>query len=228
MIIIGVDTGGTFTDFIYKTEEGWGVYKLLSTPHNPAEAVLNGIKHITANLPFQVTHGSTVATNAILERKGAVTALITNKGFEDVIAIGRQNRSELYNLSYQGNPPLIAEDFRYGVNCRIDCNAAEVITFDDKNAKEIVNTIKNSKVESVAICFLFSFLNPEHEIKMKKLLEEINIPVSMSHEILSEFREYERLSTTVINAYVSPKMKRYINNIIEEIGDNPLRIMQSN
>ncbi len=228
MIIIGVDTGGTFTDFIYKDDKGWGVYKLLSTPHNPAEAVLNGIKHIAKDMPFQVTHGSTVATNAILERKGAVTTLITNKGFEDVIEIGRQNRSRLYDLKYRGNPSLVAEDFRFGVSCRIDCNAKEVEKFDDNRAKEIVNMIENSKAESVAICFLFSFLNPKHEIKMKKLLEKINIPVSMSHEILSEFREYERLSTTVINAYVSPKMKRYINNIIEEIGDNPLRIMQSN
>ncbi len=228
MIIIGVDTGGTFTDFIYKTEEGWGVYKLLSTPHNPAEAVLNGIKHITNGKSFQVTHGSTVATNAILERKGAATALITNEGFEDVIAIGRQNRSELYNLSYRGNPPLIAEDFRYGIKCRIDCEGNEIVKFDEKRAKEVVKSIKESKTESVAVCFLFSFLNPSHENKMREFFETINIPVSMSHEILSEFREYERLSTTVINAYVSPKMKRYINNIIEEIDDNPLRIMQSN
>jgi N-methylhydantoinase A len=228
MIIIGVDTGGTFTDFIYKTDAGWGVYKHLSTPKNPAEAVLKGINHIAGNNEFQVTHGSTVATNAILERKGAVTALITNKGFEDVIAIGRQNRSELYNLSYKANEPLIPEKYRFGIICRVDSEGNKVVDFDMVSAEKLVESIKDSEIESIAICFLFSFLNSDDEKTMKELLEKTNIPVSMSHEILSEFREYERLSTTVINAYVSPKMKKYINNIIENIGDNKLRIMQSN
>lgn len=228
MEIVGVDTGGTFTDFIYKSGEKWGVFKHLSTPENPAEAVLGGLKKVLKNENFQVVHGSTVATNAILERKGANTALITNKKFEDVFEIGRQNRSELYNLKYRRENMLVPATLRFGLNCRINVDGEEIEPFDEQEARSIIAKLKQAEVESVAVCFLFSYLNPTHEIQMGELLREAEIPFSLSHKVLSEFREYERTSTTVVNAYVSPKMKRYITYIMQNFGGNELRVMQSN
>ncbi len=228
MIILGVDTGGTFTDFIYKDSEGWKVYKILSTPSNPAEAVLQGINLITRGEPANITHGSTVATNAILERKGAITALITNKGFEDIIEIGRQNRKQLYNLKFQKTRPLIAKDNRFGITGRINYAGEIVEEIDPREIEEIVLQIQERDIESVAVCLLFSFKNKDHENFIGRKLKEAGIFYSLSHEVLSEFREYERLSTTVINAYVSPKMGRYLSFIKDNIGDSKLRIMQSN
>lgn len=228
MLIIGVDTGGTFTDFIYKEGDEWGVHKRLSTPHDPSEAVIKGIKHIAGDRDVQVVHGSTVATNAILERKGVKTALITNDGFEDIIQIGRQNRSELYNLSFCKKPHIVPPELRFGITGRIDHNGDEIEPFSEEKVKNILHKIKESGVESVALCLLFSYLNPEHENRMRNLLSESGIPVSVSHEILAEFREFERTSTTVINAYVSPKMTRYLTKLQDTLGHNPLRIMQSN
>ncbi|WP_022670016.1 hydantoinase/oxoprolinase family protein [Hippea alviniae] len=229
MEIIGVDTGGTFTDFIFKTDDGkWGVYKVLSTPHNPAEAVLEGISHVAKKGKFKVIHGSTVATNALLERKGAYTAFITNKGFEDIIEIGRQNRKRLYDLFYKRDEMLVPKELRFGLSCRVNKDGEIIQQIDDGELEALVKKIEDAKAEAVAVCFLFSFLNPQHELKVKKAISRLGLPVSLSHQILSEFREYERASTTIINAYVSPKMKRYITNIVDEIGNNELRIMQSN
>ena len=228
MVIIGVDTGGTFTDFIYKDAEEWRVHKRLSTPSDPAEAVLAGIRHITGSEAVQVIHGSTVATNAILEKKGSRTALITNRRFEDVIEIGRQNRTRLYDLAYRKNPPLVSRDLRFGIPCRIDRTGAVLEAMDESDIASVIEQVQSAGVESVAVSFLFSFQNPEHERRVGAFLLEKDIPHSLSHEILSEFREFERTSTTIINAYVSPKMKRYIRNITDEIGSERLRIMQSN
>lgn len=168
MLIVGVDTGGTFTDFIFKYNDKWEVYKLLSTPANPAEAVLKGLRQIVDGREAQVAHGSTVATNAILERKGAVTALITNKGFEDVIEIGRQNRKTLYNFFYRKNPALVPAHLRFGVRCRVN-HAGDVIQdLDTVELNEIIKKIKCLNIESVAVSFLFSFKNPIHEKKLGK------------------------------------------------------------
>ncbi|MBI9110746.1 hydantoinase/oxoprolinase family protein [Maridesulfovibrio ferrireducens] len=228
MLIVGVDTGGTFTDFIYKDGNSWGVHKRLSTPHDPSESVINGLKYIAGDRRVQVVHGSTVATNAILERKGVKTALISNEGFEDIVQIGRQNRSELYNLSFCKKPHIVPPELRFGITGRIDHNGNEVESFSEDNVQNILKIIKGSDVESVAICLLFSYLNPEHENRMRSLLSEIDIPVSVSHEILAEFREFERTSTTVINAYVSPKMTRYLTLLQDFLDGYSLRIMQSN
>ncbi len=229
MDVVGVDTGGTFTDFIYKAENGkWEIYKVLSTPSNPANAVLNGIKNIIISNKFKVIHGSTVATNSILERKGAYTAFITSKGFEDIIEIGRQNRTELYNLFYKRNPPLVPKELRFGLKCRVNSEGKVIVDIDDGELEGLVKKIEDAKAESIAVCFLFSYLNPEHELKVERAFERLGIPVSLSHKILAEFREYERASTTIINAYVAPKMKRYIQSLIDGILGNELRIMQSN
>ncbi len=229
MIIIGVDTGGTFTDLIYRDGEGWRVFKLLSTPHNPAQAVLAGLENVAAGRTRHIVHGSTVATNAILERKGVRTALVTNRGFTDVIAIGRQNRSRLYDLHYRREPPIIEEELRFGVRGRILASGEEAEPLDEEAARSVVAAIGRRRAESVAVCFLFAFANPDHERRMAQWLKPLGIPISLSHEILSEFREFERTSTTVINAYVSPKMQGYISDLLDHIGtEDTLRIMQSN
>jgi len=229
MLIIGVDTGGTFTDLIYQDGGAWQVHKLLSTPHNPAEAVLAGLKTAADKAPRQIVHGSTVATNAILERKGVKTALITNTGFTDIITIGRQNRSRLYDLYFKREPHIVGPELCFGVPGRILCSGKEHETFDDHAARAVCRKIKDSGVESVAVSFLFSFTNPVHERRMAQLLEKTGISVSLSHEILSEFREFERASTTLINAYVGPKMQRYLAHLMGELAaKDRLRIMQSN
>jgi N-methylhydantoinase A len=228
-MIIGVDTGGTFTDFVYKDGDKWGVYKVLSTPSNPAQAVLEGLRYLSRGKKKQILHGSTVATNAILERHGAKTALITNKGFEDIIEIGRQNRTRLYDLAYRKEPHIISPKLRFGIEGRILQTGEELNPLDMETAKDIALHLKEHDIESVAVCFLFSYVNPDHEKKVKELLEPSGLQVSLSHEILSEFREFERTSTTVINAYVSPKMQRYIGHLTDNLdaGDT-LGIMQSN
>ncbi|MBW1726353.1 MAG: hydantoinase/oxoprolinase family protein [Deltaproteobacteria bacterium] len=228
-MIIGVDTGGTFTDFVYKEGETWGVYKVLSTPSNPAEAVLNGLNYLAHGRKKQIIHGSTVATNAILERNGAKTALITNKGFEDIIEIGRQNRTRLYDLSFRKAPHIIPSDLRFGLPGRILQTGEELIPLDIRKTETVGERLKDLDVESVAVCFLFSYVNPSHEQKIRELLAPLGLQLSLSHEVLAEFREFERTSTTVINAYVSPKMQRYIGHLIEELGrKDSLGIMQSN
>jgi len=229
MIIIGVDTGGTFTDFVLKEGNRWIIYKVVSTPKNPAKAVSEGLEYVTKGKKKKIIHGSTVATNAILERKGAKTALITNKGFEDVIEIGRQNRNRLYDLAYRKDPQVVSSDLRFGLQGRILHTGEELEPLDVTGAQDIMRRLKELKLESVAVCFLFSYTNPSHEQKIGALCEAIEVPVSLSHEILAEFREFERTSTTVINAYVSPKMQKYIGFLMDELneGDN-LGVMQSN
>jgi N-methylhydantoinase A len=229
MIVIGVDTGGTFTDFVFKDGDRWGVYKLLSTPHNPAEAVLNGLQHIAEAKAKRIVHGSTVATNAILERKGVKTALITNEGFEDIIEIGRQNRSRLYDLAYRKEAHIVPKELRFGVKERTLCTGEILEDLQMEGVKDILQKLRDAKAESVAVCLLYSYLAPSHEKKISELVEALHIPVSLSHDILSEFREFERTSTTIINAYVSPKMKGYVSYLMDALGeDDSLRVMQSN
>ncbi len=229
-MIIGVDTGGTFTDLIFRDASGWRVHKLLSTPANPAEAVLAGLAAISTEAAARnIVHGSTVATNAILERKGVKTALVTNKGFEDILVIGRQNRSRLYDLAFRKEAPIVPDALRFGIEGRILSDGSEADPFAPDQAREIVERIVRSGAESVAVCLLFAFANPAHERAMGQLLAATGLSVSLSHEILAEFREFERTSTTVINAYVSPKMARYITFLLDHLNQNDaLRIMQSN
>jgi N-methylhydantoinase A len=246
MLTIGVDTGGTFTDFTYVHGPDSGTYKTLSTPHNPAEAVLSGLRHILAlrqpgadlcAADLAVVHGSTVATNAILERKGVVTALVTNQGFTDVIEIGRQNRTALYDLHYRRQPHIVPASLRFGVPGRITAEGETLAPFDEAQAARVVERIQASGARSVAVCFLFSFLDPTHERRMGEMLRGLGLPVSLSSDILAEFREFERTSTTVVNAYVSPIMTRYLTDLRRGIGSGSgqaggkgagLRIMQSN
>lgn len=228
MLIIGVDTGGTFTDFTWREGEKGGEYKLLSTPHNPAEAVLSGLRRLAGERLFTLVHGSTVATNALLEKKGARTALITNHGFEDVIEIGRQNRPRLYDLQVSKVPPLVPAELRFGVPGRIDPEGRISEPLTAAALQPLLAQLEQAGVESLAVSLLFAFNNPEHELLIGRRLESLGLPLSLSHQILAEFREFERTSTTLINAYVSPKMDRYLEQIAKESGARVFRIMQSN
>ena len=229
MVIIGVDTGGTFTDFVYKKGKEWKILKVLSTPDNPAKAVLEGLRVIAGEEEKNIVHGTTVATNAVLEKKGARTAFVTNKGFEDTLFIGRQSREELYNLHYKKRPPLVPSELSFGLNCRVSAKGEIVKELDLNEVERLSEELKEKGVESVAVSFLFSLLNPEHEELVERVLKEKGFDVSISSKIVPEFREYERASTTVINAYVMPKMKSYISFLKENLGEkDKFRIMQSN
>jgi N-methylhydantoinase A len=228
VIKIGVDTGGTFTDFIFRKDGRWNVLKVLSTPDNPSKAVLEGLKKIGGE-KRDITHGSTVATNAVLERKGAKTAFITNEGFEDIIYIGRQERKELYNLFYRRPPHLVPPELRFGLKCRVNAKGEIIQDLNEKDISSLAKKLKKNKVRSVAVSFLFSFLNPEHEKMLKENLIREGFYVSVSHEIVPEFREYERSITTVINSYVMPKMDSYLRDIQKNISkDDRFRVIQSN
>jgi len=228
VIEIGVDTGGTFTDFIWRDGDRWGEYKLLSTPDNPAEAVLAGLDRITGGRHCRLVHGSTVATNAILEKRGARTALVTNRRFEDVIEIGRQNRGRLYDFFYHKNPPLVPRELRFGLPGRVDQTGTIIEPLRAAEIDALLEPLAAAGVESIAVSLLFSFANPQHERLVRRGLSRLRVPISLSHQTLSEFREYERTSTTVINAYVSPKMSGYLTVLRERPAEQPLRIMQSN
>ncbi|MBW2623808.1 MAG: hydantoinase/oxoprolinase family protein, partial [Deltaproteobacteria bacterium] len=216
MILIGVDTGGTFTDLV--AQDGQGrirVHKVLSTPDNPARAVLKGLEELPSDFrgAGRIVHGSTVATNALLERKGARTALITTAGFEDVLEIGRQTRPNLYDLTGRRSPPLVSRDLRFGLNERILYDGQVEREPDPEEITGLLARIEQAGVESLAVCLLHSYANPAHEETLRRRAETLGIPVSVSHRIFNEFREYERTSTTVVNAYVAPVMRRYLGDL---------------
>jgi N-methylhydantoinase A len=215
-IRIGIDTGGTFTDFVVARGSRVSVFKVPSTPHNPAEAILTGINRVleeSSQLPTEIVHGTTVATNALLERKGARTALITTAGFEDVIEIGRQARPEIYNFMVTRPAPLVSRSLRFGVDERMAPDGSIITKLNPLQLEPIVEQIAKSQVESIAVCLLFSFANSKHEQQIAKALTGLGIPISLSHKILPEYREYERTSTVAINAYLVPKMSRYLNSL---------------
>jgi N-methylhydantoinase A len=231
MIRLGVDTGGTFTDFVWLDEDGrFVVRKALSTPRDPSVAILDQIASLDLPGSAEVVHGSTVATNALLERKGARVALITTAGFEDVLAIGRQNRPDIYALVPQKRPPLVPAHLCFGADERVTAEGEVLRPLQVAAVNEIVAALVAAGVEAVAICLLFSFLYPQHERLLRQNIEQrlSGIPISLSSELLPEFREYERASTTAINAYVTPIMSRYLTRLGSGLGSRRLQIMQSN
>jgi N-methylhydantoinase A len=227
---IGIDIGGTFTDFVtFNEEEGvFQTYKILSTSKEPALAVLNGLNKVSYGEDSYIVHGSTVATNALLERKGVRTALISTRGFRDVLAIGRQDRRELYDFFASRVKPLVKSEHRLEVIERVDHAGQVVIPLNEDELPQLIEEINGLDVESVAICLLFSFLHPEHEQALAGALRNEGYFVSPSSEILPEFREYGRTSTTVINAYVSPIVDAYLQQLEEKLGVTEFHIMQSN
>ena len=237
--ILGVDVGGTFTDFLLWQDGRIAVHKRPSTPDDPARGVLQGLREIVGSpqepladrQELEVAHGSTVATNAIIERKGARTALITTHGFRDVLVIGRQARPNLYDLSPRRSPPLVPDELRLEADERLDSRGRLLQRLDPSQVERLLDELEAQGVESLAVCFLFSFLNPEHERIVAQAARRRGLLVSPSHEVLPEHREYERTATTVANAYVSPIVSRYLSRLESELrkeGLRRLRVMASN
>lgn len=233
MIRIGVDTGGTFTDLVLLRPDGVAVHKVRSTPHDPSRAILEGITDLCdrdrlAPGDVDVVHGSTVATNAVLERKGARIALLATAGFEDMLRIGRQTRRELYNLRVEERRPIVDPALCFGVPERVAADGSVLTAIDPRDVDALVPQLAAAGVSAVAVCFLHSYQNPAHEIVAAERLEAAGFAVSASHRVLCEYREFERGSTTAVNAYVTPLMAAYLSALEAGLGSGRLRIMQSN
>jgi N-methylhydantoinase A len=216
---VGVDTGGTFTDFVVVKDGTIEIFKVLSTPQQPDAAILQGVERIGLASIKEVIHGSTVATNALLERKGARTALLTTEGFEDVIVIGRQTRPDLYNIFVTRPEPLVPDGLRYGVHERTLYDGSIERYLDREHLQKIVDELGKKNVESIAVSLLYSFANSDHENEILTALQPLGLPVSLSSQILPEYREYERTSTTVINAYLAPLMSRYLLRLQDRLEE---------
>ena len=212
---IAIDTGGTFTDCVWvdKASGRLRMLKVFSTPADPSHAIVDAIHKIAPAGDFILLHGTTVGTNTLLERKGARTALVTTVGFEDAIEIGRQARPKLYDFFFDRVEPLVARDLRFGINERTAANGEILTAPSPRDLDTLVSQINAVNPDSIAISLLFSFANPKNEEAVAEAVRSLNIPLSISHQILPEFREYERTSTVVINAYLQPVMQRYLENL---------------
>ncbi|MEU1259324.1 hydantoinase/oxoprolinase family protein [Streptomyces chartreusis] len=240
---VGVDTGGTFTDVCIYDEEAREliVGKVSSTPRDPGAAVRTGVADVLTGRAGAAlsdvsyfAHGSTVATNALLQERGVATALITTRGFRDLLELERQRRPRLYDLRARKSTPLVSRDLRLEVNERVDHRGEVLTALDDSEVRRHAATIRDSGVTAVSICLLYSFLNPAHEIRIRNILhEELDgVFISVSHEVLPEFREFERLSTVVINSYIGPVMAGYLRLLRTGLIDDGLvvdaKMTQSN
>lgn len=232
--MIGVDVGGTFTDFsVFSTATGeLRHYKRSSTPADPSKAIMSGIAEILSEQeinPADVTylaHGTTVATNALIEKKGAKMGLITTEGFKDLLEIGWQRRPSLYDLRRQKPEDLIPPGMKTEVTERILHDGSIKTPLDENSVRNAVRILKAMGAETIAVCTLFSFLNPVHEDRIKEIIEEEypGVYVSASHDLVSEFREYSRMSTTMLNAYLGPVMKNYVNNFERSVKETGIEI----
>lgn len=226
---VGIDTGGTFTDLIAVGDDGVRTHKVLSTPDDPARAVLQGVRELLADRVADViTYGTTVATNALLERRGAHVVLLTTAGFEDVLEIGRQNRPALYALEPQRVEPLVGRADRIGVAERLDHNGVALVPLTRRELRRVASLLRRRKPDAVAVCLLHAYVDGGHERWLGELADELGIPCTLSHELVGEHREYERTSTTVINAYVAPVMRAHLGQLRDALPAGELRVMQSN
>ena len=226
--VLAVDTGGTFTDVLLLDGGRLRSLKIPSTPSDPADAVLEGIRQLLeeGDGDYVLLHGSTVATNSLLERKGARVKLVTNAGFEDIIEIGRQNRPQLYALVGHRPPPLVSRDDRHGIRGRMGPDGEVLEPLDLAELETLAEHLADA--ESVAVVLLHSYANPEHEEAVASALEPLPVPLSVSVRLLPEYREYERTSTTVVNAYIAPTMSGYLGRLDQESGAERVSIMGSN
>lgn len=234
---IAADIGGTFTDLAAVDSQGvFSTAKTLTTPHDHAQGVLDGLDKLGADLRRTelFLHGSTIAINTVLQRVGARTALITTEGFRDVYEIGRGNRSEPYNLFFGKPEPLVRRRLRREVRERVLADGSVRTPLDTRGASALIEELRDLGVESVAVCLLHSYANPEHELRIGELFEQLwpEAYVTLSHQIMREYREYERSSTTVLNSYVGPVVSRYLDSLSERLTQRGFRgrllIMQSN
>jgi N-methylhydantoinase A/oxoprolinase/acetone carboxylase beta subunit len=224
---IGIDAGGTFTDFVILHDDGRiDMFKLRSDPKSPASVILAGIDRAAGGRRAEIVHGSTVATNALLERKGVRTAFVTTEGFEDLISIGRQYRAELYNLTPAPRQPIVDPAHCFGIDERTLFDGTVLRRPRSAAIKALREKLKRVGAEAVAICFLHAYQNGGNEAEVGRFLGH-RLYVSCSHAVAPEFREYERASTTVLNAYVGPLMDRYLRQL-EKGTRNRISVLQSN
>jgi len=235
---IAIDIGGTFTDYVALDEETGSIIvaKSASTPSNFADGVMECIDK--ASIPLEkvsyIVHGSTIVINALIERKGANTALITTKGFKDVLEIGRCNRTDLYNYYYTKPKPFIPRKYRFEIGERVNKDGEVIIPLNTEQVKEVIKKLKEENVEAIAICFLHSYANSKHEKIVKETIKKSlpNIAISISSELVKEWREYERTNTTVFNAFIKPLTNEYLNTLKRRMNRKGLRVepyaMQSN
>jgi N-methylhydantoinase A len=219
---IAIDTGGTFTDCVWVEGGVLKTLKVFSTPDDPSRAIAEALKTISRTnrkpgASLTLLHGTTVGTNALLQRKGARVALITTSGFEDVIEIGRQARPRLYDFFFDRVAPLVCRELRFGVKERTDAGGQILERPSEQELARLREAVRDSDPDAIAISFLFSFANPENEAAVAAAVKEIGKPLSVSHRILPEFREYERTSTVVVNAYLQPLMQSYMEKLAERV-----------
>lgn len=226
---VGVDTGGTFTDFVFEAGGRVRIFKVASTPADPSVAITEGLRRAAGEAgvslrEIEVVHGTTVGTNALLERKGARVALVTTEGFEDVLEIGRQARPRLYDLDAERPEPVVPRALRFGARERVAATGEVLEELTEVALGALVERLRRARPEAVAVSLLFSFVRPEHERKIARAVAaSLGVPLSVSHEILPEYREYERTSTVAVNAYLQPLMGRYLGRL----RAGRLRVMQS-
>ncbi len=231
ILYLGVDAGGTFTDFVLLSDEQMRIHKVLSTPDNPAKAILQGIQELGLESAVNdkqlcIIHGSTVATNAALERKGARTAYVTNTGFGDVLTIGRQARRELYNLNAKPPIPPVPEELCLEIDTRRDAEGRLIKPLEQTDIEHLKSRIAALKPEAIAINLLFSFLNEEEERKIQQALQGPYF-ISCASFVLPKYKEYERGIATWLNASLGPKVSAYIKSLIDQLNGCPISIMQS-
>src|SRR6266436_6008576 len=217
-IRIAIDTGGTFTDCVWVEDGALKTLKVFSTPDDPSRAIAEALQQIGVGAGFTLLHGTTVGTNALLQRKGARVALITTAGFEDVIEIGRQARPRLYDFFFDRIAPLVPRELRFGVKERTDAEGRVLERPSEVELTRLREAVRLAEPEAIAISLLFSFANPENEAAVAAAVAELGKPLSVSHKIHPEFREYERTSTVVVNAYLQPLMQSYLERIGERAG----------
>jgi N-methylhydantoinase A len=235
---VASDIGGTFTDLIYLDEVTGeiGMNKASTTPHNFAVGVQDTLEKSGINVADTsfFVHGSTIIINALTERKGVKTGLITTKGFRDVLAITRANRPDIYNMYYTKPEPFVPRYLRLEVRERVNYKGEELEPLNEDDVGRAAKFFKKEGIEAIAVCLLHSYANPDHEARCGALLREMlpDVPVTLSHEICQEFREYERTNTTVLNAYVQPIAVQYLNTLEKDLGEMGMgpveHIMQSN
>jgi len=212
-LCVAIDTGGTFTDCVWIERGRIRMVKVFSTAEDPSHAVANALEKIGVRSGLVLLHGTTVGTNTLLQRKGASVALVTTAGFEDVIEIGRQARPRLYDFFFDRVQPLVPGDRRFGVNERTSRDGEILQEPSQDELQELARRLREKNPEAIAISLLFSFANPKNEEAVAEALSRLGVPLSISHRILPEFREYERTSTVVVNAYLQPVMQKYLENL---------------
>ncbi|WP_263350447.1 hydantoinase/oxoprolinase family protein [Acidicapsa acidisoli] len=214
---VAIDTGGTFTDCVCLSGGQLCVLKVFSTPADPSLGILEALRQFGARETLDLRHGTTVGTNAMLERKGARVAFITTAGFEDTIAIGRQTRASLYDWFAPVPVCLVPRELRFGVSERVSAEGKILREPTEEELDVLLRQVRGSDAQSIAISLLFSFANPKSEQRVEAALRSLNLPISASHRILPEFREYERASTTVVNAYLAPRMQSYLTQLEQRV-----------